>query len=142
MEKIFRFTVRSLCFHYGSILLEFQKKHPDLYYFPGGELELGESFEECLQREYQEETNANISQAEYLFVVENIFEYEQKILHSVEHFYEVSIDTYDVNSKLGAFVHEWIPLDEMKNLDVRPEVVKEAIFDGSWKTEKHFSNNS
>lgn len=142
MEKIFRFTVRSLCFHNESILLEFQKKHPEYYYFPGGELELGESFEECLRREYQEETNAKINQADYLFVVENIFEYEQRILHSVEHFYEVSLDTYDIISKPGAFVHKWIPLDRMKKIDIRPKVVKEAIFDNSWKIEKHLSNNS
>lgn len=140
METVFRFTVRSLCFHNGSILLEFQKRHPEVYYFPGGGLELGESFEECLQREYQEETNTKISQADYLFVVENIFVYEQKILHSVEHFYKVSLDTYDINSKSGAFVHEWISLDKMNNLDIRPKIVKKAILDGSWKTEKHFSN--
>jgi 8-oxo-dGTP pyrophosphatase MutT (NUDIX family) len=43
------------------------------YAFIGGEYEVGDSFEERLRKEFEEETSARIVSADYRFVVENRF---------------------------------------------------------------------
>ena len=53
----------------NTILMGLRSKHgPNPYYweFPGGQLEDGETLEECLQREWIEELNLNISIEHFL----------------------------------------------------------------------------
>ena len=65
--KTIRVSARSLCIHKGKILVE-QPTEVSFYYFPGGELEFGESLIDCLSREYSEETMSKVVKAEYLFL--------------------------------------------------------------------------
>jgi 8-oxo-dGTP diphosphatase len=53
---------------------------------PGGGVDFGESAEECLKREFVEETGLHVDVKDFLFVCEFI----QKPLHAVELFFEVS----------------------------------------------------
>ncbi|MGX6960404.1 MAG: NUDIX hydrolase [Rickettsia endosymbiont of Pentastiridius leporinus] len=50
---------------------------------PGGHLEFGETFEECIIREVLEETNLVIENPQFLAVTNDIFEEEQKHYVSV-----------------------------------------------------------
>ena len=54
---------------------------------PGGGLEFGETIEECLKREFLEETNTVISIGKFL----KINEFLKPPLHAIELFYEVQI---------------------------------------------------
>ena len=54
---------------------------------PGGGLEFGESIEDCLKREFLEETNTVISVGKFL----KINEFVKPPLHAIELFYEVKI---------------------------------------------------
>ena len=54
---------------------------------PGGGLEFGESIEDCLKREFLEETNTIISVGKFI----KINEFVKPPLHAVELFYEVKI---------------------------------------------------
>ncbi len=60
-------------------------KSGELWAPPGGGLNYGESLENCLKREFKEETGLDISVGNLLFANE----YLQPPLHAVELFYEV-----------------------------------------------------
>ena len=54
----------ALIFHNGKLLITQRRSHdhlPNLWEFPGGKLEVGETFEACLQREISEELGIEIS---------------------------------------------------------------------------------
>ncbi|MFX1534980.1 MAG: NUDIX hydrolase [Promethearchaeota archaeon] len=134
--KTIRVSARSLCIHKGKILVE-QPTDVSFYYFPGGELEFGESLIDCLSREFSEETISKVVKAEYLFVVENHFQYKGKLHHSLEHYFLVELDKYDIITSESKINHHWLPLDSIENYDIRPHVVRAAIHKGTWRTEKH-----
>ena len=56
-----------------------------LWSFPGGGLEFDESLEQCLVREFKEETALNVTVSAFLF----LNEYQSRNLHAVEAFFEV-----------------------------------------------------
>ena len=60
----------------------------DFWAPPGGGLEFGESVNECLKKEFEEETGLQISVGRFLFGCEFV----QKPLHAIELYFEVSIE--------------------------------------------------
>lgn len=133
-----RVSVRSICLHEGAVLVQRHADDPASYHaFIGGGLETGERMEDRIRREYSEETDRQVVRAEYLFVVENRVRTAAGILHSLEHYFSVELDSHDVRSREAHLVQSWLPLSELAAYDVRPHVVRDAIVDGSWKTRKH-----
>lgn len=133
-----RVSVRSICLHDGAVLVQRHADDPASYHaFIGGGLETGERMEDRIRREYLEETGRQVVRAEYLFVVENRVRTAAGILHSLEHYFSVELDSHDVRSREPHLVQCWLPLSELAAYDVRPHVVRDAIADGSWQTRKH-----
>ncbi|GAU34379.1 hypothetical protein TSUD_217190 [Trifolium subterraneum] len=64
---------------------------------PGGNLEFGESFEECAAREVKEETGLDLGQnkIEYLTVTNNVFLEQPKKCHYVTIFMRVVLDAQE-----------------------------------------------
>lgn len=62
-------------------------KEGDFWAPPGGGLQFGESMEECLKREFQEETGLAIEILNFQFLCEFI----QSPLHAIEAFFQVDI---------------------------------------------------
>lgn len=58
----------------------------DFWAPPGGGLEFGETVNDCLQREFREETGLNITPGRYLFGCEFV----RHPLHAIELYFEVS----------------------------------------------------
>jgi 8-oxo-dGTP diphosphatase len=85
-----RVRVCGICVVDNKILLIKHKnigKAGYLWSPPGGGLQFGESVKDCLEREFQEETNLSIHIERFLFV----HEFLDHPLHAIELFFEVSI---------------------------------------------------
>jgi ADP-ribose pyrophosphatase YjhB (NUDIX family) len=133
-----RVSVRSICMHDGALLVQTHADDPSACHaFIGGGLEAGELMEDRIRREYGEETDRQVVRAQYLFVVENRVRTAAGILHSLEHYFLVELDSYEIRSRESHLVQSWLPLSQLSAYDVRPRVVRDAIIDGSWKTHKH-----
>jgi ADP-ribose pyrophosphatase YjhB (NUDIX family) len=134
-----RVSVRSICLHDGTVLVQSHAEDPASYYaFIGGGLETGERMEDRIRLEYGEETDRQLVRAQYLFVVENRVRTDAGILHSLEHYFRVELDSYDVRSREPHLVQSWLPLSRLSSVDLRPHVVRDALADGSWAMRKHF----
>lgn len=124
--------------HGGALLVQRPADDPaSCYAFIGGGLETGERMEDRIRQEYREELGREVVRAEYLFVVENRFRTAAGLVHSLEHYFLVELDGYDVRSREDHLVQCWLPLRELPAHDVRPRVVRDAIIDGSWTTRRH-----
>ncbi|MBD3193254.1 MAG: NUDIX domain-containing protein [Candidatus Heimdallarchaeota archaeon] len=137
-EGIIRPCVRSLCFHQRKILVEQPSDEPSACFaFPGGGLELGETLEERLKKEYLEEANVQVISQEYLFLVENRFSFKDTFIHSLEHYFLVQLENYDIESKEPEIILKWLPIDQLPKIDLRPEIVRDVIINGAWRKVKH-----
>jgi ADP-ribose pyrophosphatase YjhB (NUDIX family) len=133
-----RVSVRSICLHDGAVLVQSHADDPASYHaFIGGGVETGERMEDRIRKEYAEETDRRVVRAEYLFVVENRVRTAAGVLHSLEHYFLVELDSYEVRSREPHLVQSWLPLAELSARDLRPHVVRDAIVDGSWRTRRH-----
>ena len=140
-----RISVRSICLRHGCLLVEQPSDDPyACYSFIGGELKFNELMELGLKREYREEIGLEVKILQYLFVVENRFLFDNRLIHSLEHYFQTQIDRTEIMSQEPDLIQRWLPVKHLKQYDLRPHVVRDAIFDGSWLTAKRlivpFSN--
>lgn len=93
---------------------------------PGGGLEFGESLQECVAREFHEETGLNVEVDEFLFLNEFI----KDPIHAVELYFKVTQTggklklgndpEHDADSQLIKDI-KWVPVSSLHNLPVVPE---------------------
>lgn len=105
--------------------------------FIGGGVEIGETLQSCIERELNEETDAIITRANYLFIVENFIPYKSKIRHSLEHYFEIELDRESVTPKNKRTEFVWVSIDELTAVDLRPVIVRDSIVDGTYQTISH-----
>ena len=74
---------------------------------PGGGLQFGETIEECLKREFLEETNTTISVGKFL----KVREFVKPPLHAIELYYEVKIESGIVKKGFDPEMEEQIIQD-------------------------------
>lgn len=105
--------------------------------FIGGEYELGDSFEDRIRKEFEEETTARVVSAEYLFVVENRFLSNGQTIQTLEHYFDVKLDRHDVQSREPDLEQIWLSHQAFVAADVRPKVVKDVLLSGDWLQTRH-----
>ena len=141
-RKMVRTSIRAIIMMDDYLLVQFPKdSHDDIYAFIGGEYEYGDSFESRIKIEIEEETNAKVLSWKYLFVVENKFMWNGKLLHGLEHYLFVEIDRKDIESNEPHLMQKWIHLDNLSEYDVRPRIVKEMILSNKLFETKHIENS-
>jgi 8-oxo-dGTP pyrophosphatase MutT (NUDIX family) len=111
--------------------------HEKYVAFPGGGIELGETLEECISREFSEEFGGKVHDFEFLFLVENFIPFEGEYLHGIELYCEVKLDTDDIQSKLEGYEFPWLDVAELGKVDLRPAIVRDRIIDGTYRGIRH-----
>jgi ADP-ribose pyrophosphatase YjhB (NUDIX family) len=107
------------------------------YAFIGGEYELGDNFQDRIRKEFEEETTATVVSAEYRFVVENRFDWRGRTIQTLEHYFEVKLDTDEVRSKEPHLEQIWLSDQMFAEADVRPAVVRDVLITGDWLGVRH-----
>jgi ADP-ribose pyrophosphatase YjhB (NUDIX family) len=137
-RQIPRVRIAGIVVKDGKVLVQKPADDPSsCYAFIGGEYELGDTFETRLRKEFEEETNARVLGARYLFCVENHFHYNGHCIQQAEHFFLVSLDRHDIASHEAHLTQHWLPLADLPNVDLRPFVVRDAVASGSYLTDRH-----
>lgn len=111
----------------------------EIFYRPaGGMIEFGEKAEDALRREIREETGEEITNIEYLGLLENIFTYEGKPGHEIILIYDAEFVNKDIYEKEVVKITEsndvwcnayWKKLDEFEEgkLKLYPDKLKQLL---------------
>jgi len=119
----------------GKILLQ-REQHGNEYALPGGHVKIGETTEECLIREYKEETGVNISFKKLLWSEECFWEWNGKKAHNITFYYLIELCNDSGFPDTGEFIpHKdnkkvligWIPIESLSEITVYPEFLKTEI---------------
>jgi ADP-ribose pyrophosphatase YjhB (NUDIX family) len=136
--RAIRTTVRAIIRHDDHVLVQRPSDDPDACYgFIGGRVELGESLEDRLRKELDEEVGARVASLRYLFFVENRFLHGGGLVHLHEHFFGVELTRYEVSSRESHLVQSWLPLGRLASVDLRPHVVRDAIVTNDYVAVRH-----
>ena len=119
----FRPSVYGLLIKNNQILLSPQFENG--YDFPGGGVELGETLEQGLIREFKEETGITVKKTKLLYVTDDFFIHPitQKAYHTILIYYlceyvegQISTKGFDKGEQQYAKKAEWINISETQNL--------------------------
>lgn len=116
-----RVRVCGICVQDDKILLinhSGMNESGEFWSSPGGGLQFGETIEDCLKREFLEETKTIISVGEFL----KINEFVKPPLHAIELFYEVKIESGEIQIGFDPEMEEqiikdvkWLSFEEVLN---------------------------
>ena len=110
-------VVAAVIFREGKVLCvqraEHEKEYVSLKWeFPGGKVEVGESREEALVREIEEELATEIHELQYLMTVEHSY----PDFHLTMHAYTCALKAEEVELREHVGM-KWLPVEELDQLD-------------------------
>ena len=136
-----RINIRTtgIIIHDNKVLLHHNINHT-YYALIGGRVQMHENSEEALLREFEEETGYKTKILKHLTTIENFYNYKDKVVYEIEFVYELEFidenlkelkDTILNKEGKDYLQYEWVDLDDIQKIDVRPNIFK-----------KYFINNS
>ncbi len=145
---IFSYRVAGIAVQNGKVLLQ-KPTNEDFYAFPGGHVEFGETNEETLMREFNEEIGADIKVGALKWVAEAFFPWRENPCHQICLYYAIDI-TDDDTPKDGMFIarehiegrnfdleFHWVPIEKTDKIEIYPAEAKELL-NNLDKGVKHF----
>ncbi|MCA0972277.1 NUDIX hydrolase [Halobacillus litoralis] len=131
-EIRFNYRAAGVMVEEGHVL--FHRQKDDAYWaLPGGGVEMGESTEESIVREWQEELGEAIDIDSTLWIAESFFTYQSRLMHELAFYYSVRREdgrfTKEPFHGLEGdhLVYQWLPVDELHRYDIRPDFLKERL---------------
>ena len=136
-EGIFSYRVAGVCIRDGKILLQHTETDPSLA-VPGGQVSFGETHEDALRREFQEEMNVRIKVGELKWVGELFFPWDDKPCHQICLYYAVEADEKallrnevrgdeEMDSRKSSLIFKWVPICQLPSLVVYPENIANLL---------------
>ncbi|MFD1177818.1 NUDIX hydrolase [Paenibacillus puldeungensis] len=134
----FNFRVVGIVIHNDRILLHTTLKD-DFWTLPGGRVEFQESTDKTLVREIKEELDIDIKIDRLIFINEDFFEYDDLNYHEIGFYYLFSFpeghEIVGMNGEFngiedgGRLIFKWFHIQELQNIEVYPERLKEDLKD-------------
>lgn len=121
---------------HNNKVLAHRNINKDHYCLPGGRIEIGESSEQTIKREIQEELGKQIEIIGYVATIENFFEMENKKYHEIYFLHRLEF-AKDEDKKIDYTMHnvegkeylqyEWLDLDKIEQYNILPKCLKEVL---------------
>ena len=134
----FKFRVNGILMNKDEVLVVKIDNNP-FYCLPGGHVKIGEDSQNAVIREIKEETGYDSHINKLVTITENFFVRKNgKKIHELGFYYLLNLDDKkEVNVKEYETIEEseekinlhfkWIPVNELKNIDFKPQELKEKI---------------
>ncbi len=117
---------RAVCVKENKLLL-CKAKNTGWYYFPGGHVDFGEPAKVALAREFKEELGVKIEIQDFLGAAENTYERDGTTSHELNLAFACNVPGSALQSREDHIEFFWIPLDEVRNITVKPEHLTKAV---------------
>ena len=115
----------------GDRFLIHQFKGADFFFLVGGRVKLGETAEQALLREFEEELGVRPLSCTVAFVAENFFTYEAEAFHELSFYFNVeglSPEALPLDGETRENItFLWRTRDELKTLNLQPEFLKAEL---------------
>ena len=141
-----KLNVRAACIikHNNKILVH-RNINKDHYCLIGGRVEIGESSEDAIKREVQEELGKEIQIDCYISTVENFFKMKDSKYHEYMFIYQAEFkeekdklieDTLQNMEGKDFLRYEWLDLNKIDNYTILPKVIKEILKEDKYPVHK------
>ncbi|MDR7073988.1 NUDIX hydrolase [Fictibacillus barbaricus] len=144
-HEVFNYHAAGVLINNGYVLIHRSKRETH-WSLPGGRVKLGEDAKSSLRREIMEELALEAEVKEHLWTVENFFTYNQKKIHEIGIYFKV--DTHQLLplhngeeftvEEAERLVFKWVPLEDLKDYELNPAVVKNKLMSGSLESDYFF----
>lgn len=137
-DWVFSYRVAGICIQNGKVLLQKPSNDPG-HAFPGGHVAFGETNEQTLIREFQEEIGADVRVGDLRWVAEIFFPWGEKPCHQICLYYDVMLENDQVPDD-GMFIGKeqfegrnftlefhWVPLEQLEDIEVYPVDAAELL---------------
>lgn len=148
-DGIFSYRVGGILIHDGKVLLQ-QCDGDEAYAVPGGHVNFGETSMDTIVREFKEETEFDVKPERLLWIGELFFPQGTRPCHQVCMYFLVTLcDETQIKSGSSFFAWDelerkkvnlkfsWIPLTELRNIQLYPLGIDEKLMNLSDSIE-HF----
>lgn len=136
-EGHFYFRAVALILSDNKLLIA-RDEHAEYYYLPGGKVRLNESTQDAIRRELSEELNIQAEIGRLVWVTENFFleDVSRERYHEIAFYYMADISKTDLFQRGTSFTmiedgcpfyFEWVAVDQVKDLYIYPEFLKDRI---------------
>lgn len=124
---------RAIVFDSTRSRLLIEWNHDEYGNFPGGGIKLGETLQECMVRELEEEVGATVADFQFLFLHENFILFEGEYLHGLELYSELKLGSDEIRQQPGENEFLWLDVEKLGKVDIRPVLVRDRIIDGTYR---------
>ena len=146
-----KFSIRVAAIIYNcdmtKVFMQRQKNY-DFYMFPGGRVELHEDTIKAIKRELKEELGIENEDIYLKYISENFISFPNQKYHEIGFYYILKIDENkyqyfsskeynsldEINDGKSKFC--WIPLNELDNFKIMPQIMKDKILNQSASDDK------
>lgn len=140
----YKLNIRSvgIIIHNGKVLLH-KRKSADYYALLGGHVRIGESSQDTVKREMQEELGKEIEITGYISTIENFFELKGIKYHEIMFVYKaefcneedkkIEYTMKNMEGRIESDIHyEWIEIDELEKYPLKPQKIINVIKNGEY----------